>query len=142
MNEARRQAFGVCKNEKAFIAGGWVSNGLGTVRLKTCEVYNILTDEWQFTASLALSRGFGSMMLVDETLYVLGGRTAIDYGEFSDQVEGYNHESDEWNVKAIVPVNKITIKNKGHPWYYLKGCTLPVFKGVLTNLKSLAESGT
>jgi len=65
------------------------------------------------------------MMLADETLYVLGGRTAIDYmsaGEFSDKVECYNRGSDEWNDKATVPVNKITIncKKRGHPWNYLK----------------------
>ena len=146
LNEARRQACGVCKNEKIFIAGGATTTGAGTVRLKTCEVYNILTDEWQFIASLTLRRCSGSMMLVDETLYVLGGRTQIDYmsaGEFNDKVECYNHERDEWNDNATVPVKKINmIKKRGHPWNFLNGCTFRVFKGVLTNLKSLDDSRT
>ena len=146
LNETRRRPFGVCKNEKIFVSGGSSLTGPGPILLKTCEVYNISTDEWQFIASLTVGRGLGSMTLVDETLYVLGGRTAIagyvGAGEFSSRVECYNHESDEWNVKATVPVNKITIKKRGHPWNFLKGCTLPIFKGALTNLKSLAESRT
>ena len=146
LNERRQRPFGVCKNEKIFVAGGSSSIESGSVLLKTCEVYNILTDEWQFIASLAVGRGFGSTMLVDETLCVLGGRTDVagymGARELSDRVECYNHESNEWNDQATVPVDKIKIKKRGHPWNFLKGCTLPVFKGVLTNLKSLAESHT
>ena len=114
------------------------------VYLETCEVYNILTDEWQFIASLTLRRTWGSMVLVDETLYVLGGHTRIRYmspGKYSNIVECYNHESDEWNVKATVPINKITVKKSGEPHflrYFLKGCSLRVFKGVLTSLESIA----
>ena len=144
LNEARCDAFGVCKNEKIFIAGGSTSDGLEKAYLETCEVYNILRDEWQFMANLTLRRTWGSMMLVDETLYVLGGRTKMRHqspGKFSNKVDCYNHESDAWYVKATVPINKIAIKKRKRRdfiRYYLKGCSLRVFKGVLTNLKSLA----
>ena len=130
LNEARRNAFGACKNEKIFIAGG-----VNSELLRTCEVYNILTDEWQFIASLTLRRSWGSMVLPDETFYVLGGFTRELKSGF--KVECYNHESDEWNVKATVPVNKITTDYDKFMPYTLKGCSFRVFNGVLTNLKSL-----
>ena len=146
LNEARCDAFGVCKNGKIFIAGGSTSDGLEVVYLKSCEVYNILTDEWQCMASLTLCRTWGRMMSVDETLYVLGGRTRTRYmspGKFSNKVECFNHESDAWYVKAIVPINKIAIKKREQldfhfVYYFLKGCSLRVFKGALTNLESIA----
>ena len=56
LNEARRMAFGVCKRQKIFLAGG-VNSG----KLRPCEVYNVLTDEWQFIASLTLGRSWRSM---------------------------------------------------------------------------------
>jgi len=144
LNQARCDTFGVCKNEKIFIAGGSTSDGLEIVYLETCEVYNILTDEWQFVSNLTLRRTWGSMMLVDETLYVLGGRTKMRYqspGKFSNKVECYNLESDAWYVKATVPINKIAIRKREQLdfiCYFLKGCSLRVFKGVLTNLECIA----
>lgn len=81
-------------------------------------------------------------MSVDETIYVLGGRTRIRYtspGKFSNKVECYKHESDAWYVKTTVPINKIAIKKRENfVSYCLKGCSLQVFKGVLTNLESIA----
>ena len=142
LNEARKHAFGVCKNEKIFIAGGSISNIFEVTFLSTCEVYSILTDEWQFIASLRRCRTLGSMLLVDETLYVLGGRTRIGYqspGKFSDKVECYDHEGNKWNYKTTVPFNKITITGRDKPWNILKGCSLRVFKGVLTNLESIDD---
>ena len=144
LNEARRYAFGLCKNEKIFIAGGLNADGYRSKLLNTCEVYNILRDEWQFIASLKRGRTLGSMVLVDETLYVLGGRPRMGYqraGEFIHKVECYNHEGNEWNEKATVPVNKITIRKRRMRSYFFKGCSLRVFKGVLTNLESIDLSG-
>ena len=143
LNEARGNAFGVCKNEKIFIAGGSNLNGWQLIFLNTCEVYSTLTDEWQFIANLRLRRHLGTMVLVDETLYVFGGRTRARYhcpGKFSDKVECYNPEGNEWNDKATVPVNKITRKGEKLR-YFFKGCSLRVFKGVLTNLESIDLSG-
>ena len=142
LTEARGDAFGVCKSEKIFIAGGSnfrICHGV----LKTCEVYNILTDEWQLIASLTRCRPWGSMVLADETLYVLGRRTRTSVwsqGKGGIDIECYNHESDEWNVKVSVPVDKITIKERDLVLCYFKGYSLRVFKGVLNNLESIAES--
>ena len=144
LNEGRANAFGVGKNGKIFIAGGSTVSRWRIKILNTCEVYNILTDEWQFIANLTLRRTLGSMVLIDETLYVLGGSTTTRYpcpGKSSDKVECYNHEGDEWNDKATVPVSKITIRKREELRYSFKGCFLQVFKGVLTNLESVDLSG-
>ncbi|XP_020629919.1 kelch-like protein 2 [Orbicella faveolata] len=144
LNEARHNAFGVCKNENIFIAGGSVMEEGELEYLRTCEVYNILTDEWQFIAEETLRRTFGSMVLVDETLYVLGGHPkelcACLTKNYRDKVECYNPESDQWSVKATVPVNKMTSEKRAMRRYVFQGCSLRVFKGVLTNLESIAES--
>ena len=144
LNEGRANAFGVGKNGKIFIAGGSTVSRWRIKILNTCEVYNILTDEWQFIANLTLRRTLGSMVLIDETLYVLGGSTTTRYpcpGKSSDKVECYNHEGNERNDKATVPVNKITIRKRDELRYSFKGCFLQVFKGVLTNLESVDLSG-
>ncbi|XP_078378456.1 kelch-like protein 40 [Oculina patagonica] len=142
LNEARIGAFGVCKNEQIFIAGGrWIYGVSQVIFMNSCEVYNILTDEWQLIANLKLNRNLGSMVLVDDVLFVLGGRTSFRYyssgHRWSDTVECYDHEKDEWNNKTNVPVSKMTIKNRAKPQYYFKGCSLQVFTGVLNSLESI-----
>jgi len=77
LKETRVGAIGVCKNEeKIFIAGGL---GPGTVWRNSCEVYNIATNEWQFIASMTVGRAGGKMVLIDETIYVLGGRIKMPF---------------------------------------------------------------
>ncbi|XP_078375820.1 kelch-like protein 21 [Oculina patagonica] len=147
LNEARIGAFGVCKNEKIFIAGGhWEDRFSQVIFMNSCEVYNILTDEWQLIANLKLNRNLGSMVLVDDVLFVLGGRTTDRYHsgpKWSDTVECYDHEKDEWNNKANVPASKMTIE-KREEWdkkanipVSIEGCSLQVFTGVLNNLVSI-----
>ena len=68
---ARYHAFGVGVNKKVFIAGR-VGELLG-VALKTCEVYNIETDEWHFFATLTVPRAIGYMVLAEQTLFVMPG---------------------------------------------------------------------
>ena len=145
LNEARHNAFGVCKNERIFIAGGALMEEEELeLYLNTCEVYNKLTDEWQFIAGETLRRSFGSMVLVDETVYVLGGHPkqlcACLTVNYRDKVDCYNLKSDEWNVKATVPVSKLSSEKRGKLKYVFQACSLRVFKGVLTNLESIAES--
>ncbi|KAL9967493.1 hypothetical protein ACROYT_G025727 [Oculina patagonica] len=120
----------------------WVEkSSFCAVAVGSCEVYNILTDEWQLIANLKLNRNLGSMVLVDDVLFVLGGRTSFRYyssgHRWSDTVECYDHEKDEWNNKTNVPVSKMTIKNRAKPQYYFKGCSLQVFTGVLNSLESI-----
>ena len=97
----------------------------------------------QFIASLTLRRTLGSMVLADETLYVLGGctRTSIFFSwSCRVKIDCYNEECDEWNGKASAPLDKITTKERKVLPYYFQGCSLRVCKGVLTNLEFIAGS--
>ncbi len=70
------------------------------------------------------------MVIVDETLYVVGG-------SFEKNVECYDDVRDKWNNKANIPVRQIT-QDKGR-WRRSKGCSLRVFKGVLSNLQFIDQ---
>ena len=141
LNKGRRTAFGASKNEKIFIAGGhYIDCWSQTIYMDSCEVYNMLTDEWQLIASLTLNRNLGSMVTIDDMLFVLGGRTSFRYHsghKFSDKVECYDHKRNEWNDKASIPVSKMTINKREKLKYFFKGCSLRVFKDVLNNLESI-----
>ena len=131
LNEARTAPFGVSKNEKIFIAGG-----LGSLHnsLNSCEVYNILTDEWQFIASFTGPPVLGNVLLVDETIYAL-----VEFQRGIDstvRVEWYDLERDEWKNRADIPIRDKIIKTKpGHRDYRVRSCSLRVFKDVLSNLE-------
>ena len=132
LKEARRDAFGVSKHdEKVFIAGG---HGIFFDWLNSCEVYNIATNEWQFIGSLTVSRVQGKMVLINETIYVLGGRVKRPFQDpcvFPDgkiAVEWYDEERDEWNDRTIIPIDKMS--KLGYYEFCLKICSLRLFKGV------------
>ena len=140
LKEARRDAFGVSKNdEKIFIAGG---HGIFDDWLNSCEVYTIKTNEWQFIASLTVQRAFGKMVLVDDTIYVLGGRVKKPFREpceFPDgkmAVECYDEETNKWNDRTKVPIRKISFRGMskcGYHEFSLEICSLKLFKGVEFN---------
>ena len=69
MHEGRSCAFGVATENKIFVTGG-LRNG---TKLKTCEIYNISTNEWQLVANLNVPRCYGSMVCLNGKLYALGG---------------------------------------------------------------------
>ena len=47
---------------------------MSTVRKsQTCEMYNVLTNEWQFISNLTIPRALASMVCVEGKLHVLGG---------------------------------------------------------------------
>ena len=87
---------------KIFVAGGRED----VVILKTCEMYNVSTNEWQFIGSLNVPREDGSMVCLKGTLYVLGG---IDYyGKSRLSVECYDPKEDKWIKKTTIPVKMIS----------------------------------
>ena len=128
MQQGRGCAFGVATQGKIFVAGGYRR---GNIQLKSCEVYNISTNEWQFIGSLNVPRVWGSMACVNGTLYVLGGsRYQLLFSpEFT--VESYNPTTNEWIQKTSIPGDEI----KGKPKPSFKGCALKLSKGVLDKLK-------
>ena len=130
MQQERGYAFGVATQGKIFVAGGQVR-----VReeLKSCEVYTISTNEWQFIGSLNVPRLRGSMVCVNGALYVLGGLTEYKHRTSSEYtVESYNPTTNEWIQKTSIPVDRIPEDKKPASF---KGCALKLPKGMLAKLK-------
>ncbi|XP_022808533.1 kelch-like protein 2 [Stylophora pistillata] len=122
MQQARGGAFGVATQEKIFVAGG--ADEESTV-LKTCEVYNVSTNEWQLIANLNVYRTHGSMVCLGGTLYVLGGFDQTKK-EPECSVECYDSKQGKWIVKTIIPVEGDCMRK-----HAFKGCVLKFPKGVL-----------
>ena len=123
MQQERAGAFGVATQGKIFVAGG-IGYRIGA--LKTCEVYSISTNEWQFIGSLNVPRLLGSMVCVNGALYVLGGSQG-PIGGFEYTVESYDPTVNEWTQKTAIPEDKIPEKEKPS-W---RGCALKLSKAVL-----------
>ena len=128
LQQARHQAFGAGTHEKIFIAGGRA--GIGVFNsLKTCEVYNVETDEWHFMASLTFSRWHdGGMVLAGDTLYVLSSLSSQEDEELI--VQCYDQGKDEWNLKKRIPVQTHLNTLCKH------ACSFRIFKGALDNIAS------
>lgn len=94
----------------------------------------MLVDEWQSIANLTVPCQQGNMVLVNETLYVLGG---YSQGLFFSLVECYDHEEDRWNEKTLIPSAK-EIKCR---FFTFKATYLNVFKESLNNLKVPGDIG-
>ena len=106
MLEGRSDAFGVASQEKIFVAGGKNSTG----RLKACEMYNTLTNEWQLIANLNVPRCYGSMVCLNGKLYVLGGENQFrDNREL--RVECFDPANDQWIHETTIPVTNIDPEN-------------------------------
>lgn len=138
LQQARHLALGAAAHGKIFIAGGYELVILGHApaawdELKTCEVYNVGTDEWHCMASLKLTvgpRGHGhGMVFADDTLYVLSN--ACESGELI--VQCYDHGKDEWNVKKRTRLYQ--------NWYpsCVQAGVFRIFKGDLDKLASCAD---
>ena len=120
MQKKRGNAFGLASEGKIFVAGGQDSQS----SLKTCEIFNISTNEWQLIGSLTVPRACGSMVCLKGTLYVLGGTC----NELS--VECYDPTEDKWIFKTTIPVK---IFSKGNMDTFTS-CALKLSKGVLDKL--------
>ena len=140
MQQERECAFGVATQGKIFVAGG--QGRLGFL-LKTCEMYNISTNEWQYIESLNSPRRLGSMVCVNGTLYVLGGSSwcinrnlrAARYD--MRRVESYDPTVNQWTQKTLIPVDDILeddIFARIPPSLSFKGCAVKISKAVLRNL--------
>ena len=115
---------------KIFVAGG---NNL-QVYFKTCEMFNVSTNEWQFIGSLNVSRAYGSMVCVKGILFVLGGINSPRRGELS--VECYDPAENKWIGQTIMPVKMTRKDNK----YTFTGSVLKLSKGVLDKLNVVKDS--
>ena len=135
MQEKRGCTFGVATEGKIFLAGGLYEDLDGELFcVKTCEMYNISTNEWQLIGSLNVPRDYGSMVCLKGTLYVLGGGTD---GFWSSElsVECYNPTEDKWIKKTNIPMKMIS---KGNDDAFT-GCVLKLSEGVLDKLDVIKE---
>ena len=130
MQQARGYACGVATGEKIFVAGGRKD---GVSVSKTCEMYNISTNEWQFIGSLKVPREDCRMMCLRGTLYVLGGTDEHGLSQLS--VECYDPTEDKWIKKATIPVKMISKDNSDA----FTGCVLKLSQGVLDKLDVIKE---
>ena len=104
MNEPRHAAFGAAMDGKIYIAGGLHKSGQICSVLKTCEVYNPSTDEWQLIPSLNAPRHSASMVSCKGALHVVGGlKDQVKSRELS--VEILDSDANEWRKKTTIPVN-------------------------------------
>lgn len=99
MQQGRYSAFGEAHHGKIFIAGGRQHSDH---HLKSCEVYDVVTNEWQFIASLNLPRSDGSMVCYLGTMYVLGGMSTEGMSR-ALTVEYYDSESNKWIEATAIP---------------------------------------
>ena len=134
MQQKRGHAFGVATEGKIFVAGG-MQAGRGSEKwLKTCEMYNTSSNEWQLIGSLNVSRANGSMVCLRGTLYVLGGTNDSRGSHLS--VECYDPAEDKWIKKTTIPVKMISEDNKDT----FSSCVLKLSKGVLDKLNVINNS--
>ena len=122
MQQKRGNAFGVATEGKIIVAGGEDSE----TYLKTCEMFNLSTNDWQFIGSLTVHRMCSTMVCLKGTLYVLGG---IDYyGKSQSSVECYDPSENKWIKKTTIP------RKFQYSEDTFTGCVLKLSKGVLDKL--------
>jgi hypothetical protein len=64
--------------------------------LKSCERYNILTDEWTMITSMKIARcAFSATSVNDEKAYIFGG---YDGNQRLASIERYMPDSDSWEL--------------------------------------------
>ena len=134
MNEARHDAFGAAMNGKIHVAGGLQKNGQICTALKTCEVYNPSTDEWQVIPTLTVPCHSASMVCFKGALYVIGGMTdSRKSRELS--VEMFHFDANEWEEKSNIPVNKYRTLKEVSKKIHFKACFVMIHKAVLKESK-------
>ena len=124
MNEARHDAFGAAMNGKIYVGGGRQKKRT----LRTCEMYDPLTDEWQVMPSLNVPRHSSSMVCYEEALYAVGGMKTRQDRELS--VEMFDFKTNEWKKKSTIPVADEIEEERKEKLHY-KACSAAVHKDAL-----------
>ena len=138
MNEARYDAFGAAMNDKIYIAGGKNgSEGRLTV-LKSCEVYDPSTNEWQVMSNLKVCRQAANMVCIQEALYVVGGCKEEKSSSRELSVEVFQLGACEWQSKSTIPTN-FENENPGDrkKKIHHKACLAAIHKSLLEKLCKL-----
>ena len=124
LQERRYMASGLTTaHGKIFICGGNV-HALGLGFVKSCEVYNERTNEWQFIASpwLAKSPNYrGPVSIHCNIMYVANKVYVVENG-VRGRIQCYDPDKDEWHVITKIPSN----------WgdqVFTTSCSMTVFTG-------------
>ncbi|XP_068683298.1 kelch-like protein 3 [Montipora foliosa] len=135
MNEARSNAFGAAMNGKIYIAGGINQSGGHRTVLKSCEVYDPSTDEWQVISNLKVCRQAANMVCFQEALYVVGGFKDARSSSRELAVEVFQLGACEWKSKSTIPTN-FKNENPGdrEKKVHHKACLAVIHKSLLEKL--------
>ncbi|XP_068682448.1 kelch-like protein 3 [Montipora foliosa] len=138
MNEARYDAFGAAMNGKIYIAGGMTENERPSKLLKSCEVYDPSTDEWQVMSNLKVCRQSANMVCIQEALYVVGGFKDLEWSSRELSVEVFQLGACEWKSKSTIPTN-FEKENSGDQKKKIhhKACLAVIHKSLLEKLCKL-----
>ena len=124
MNVARHDAFGAAMNGKIYVGGGRQKKRT----LRTCEMYDPLTDEWQVMPNLNVPRHSSSMVCYEEALYVVGGMKMRQDRELS--VEMFDFKTNKWKKTSTIPVPDEIEEERKENCHY-KACSAAVHKDAL-----------
>ena len=138
MNEARYDAFGAAMNGKIYIAGGIKENEGFFTLLKSCEVYDPSTNEWQVMSNLKVCRQAANMVCFQEALYVVGGFKDMNSSSRELSVEVFQLGACEWKSKSTIPTN-FENENPGdrEKKVHHKACLAVIHKSLLEKLCKL-----
>ncbi len=134
IQQAKWFACGVAASEKIFIAGGRIGcDGPPILATEKCEVYNSLTNEWHFIASLKRPRSRGSLVHIEGATYVVGGIPFNDSHNPSPGlvVESHNSKRDTWKPITTMPISVISLNNTHTYFNDIKAYALGVNKELL-----------
>ncbi|WP_221392675.1 InlB B-repeat-containing protein [Dyadobacter sp. NIV53] len=130
-DELRQRAEGInaVYQNKLYVFGGFYNN---PVIEKTNEVYDIATDKWSKIASFPVGKEIThqGLVLVDDNIWLIGGRAIDAHGPASSQVIIYNITTNTWSngPELIDPATGIPFP-MGAGGYVLVGRTIHVFGG-------------
>ena len=138
MNEARYNAFGAATNGKIYIAGGINEKERYLTVLKSCEVYDPSTNEWQVMSSLKVCRHAANMVCFQEALYVVGGFKDKQSSSRELSLEVFQLGACEWKRKSTIPTN-FENENPGDRKRrnHYKACLAAIQKSLLEKLCKL-----
>ena len=116
---------GTTAHGKIFIFGGY-ENTFNRVFVKSCEVYNERTNEWQLIASPRLTESpchdTASIVRVDDKVYLVES-------EVRGKIQCYDPDKDEWNVVTEIPEPTHQSNRRIRRDLLTTSCSMTVFTG-------------
>ena len=128
IREARFGASGTAAHGNIFIIGGWSAGPYNAAIVKTCELYNETTNEWNLIARSSRSP-LSSIMCVNDKVYVVDDLWYKSGG--MGEIESYDPDNDEWNGVTKIP--DVLNTRREIEVFKVKSCSMRVFMPDVTN---------